>query len=57
MKASVGCVSQRTKNLNQKSDISVIPTNGALGNAPYKHDNMPYFSQKIFLNVKIIKKL
>jgi len=35
-----------------------MPIDGVLENSTLqKHDNMPYFSQNIFLNVKIIEKL
>jgi len=39
MKALVGCVCQRTKDLNNKSNVSFVQIKGALANAPYGEKN------------------
>ena len=50
------------KSLSARDFYMPILFNGALENAPYgvlqnpKHYNLTYFSQKLFFNVKIVKK-
>jgi len=58
MTFAVGCCFQRTNYPNHKTDIFFMPIEGALENSTLReHYNLTYFSQKLFFNVKIIKKL
>jgi len=56
MKALVGGDCHRTNNSNFKKDIFFMLIDAAIAIAPYKHYNLTYLSQNIFLNVKIINR-